>query len=340
MSRIDPPGAESTRGLAIENLRVVFDTNEGPAVGADGVTLEVRPGEAVALVGESGCGKTVTGLSILRLLPRPPARIEAGRILFEGDDLLKFSSREMRRLRGGKIAMIFQEPSVSLNPVLTIGFQLKETLALHTGLRGAVAEKRAAELLEEVRIPEPRKRLRSYPHELSGGMQQRVMIALALAGEPELLVADEPTTALDVTIQAEILSLLDDLRARRGMGLLLITHDLSIVARRTSRLYVMYAARIVESGPTEDVLASPRHPYTKALLAAAPSRRRRARGLEVIAGTVPPANRYPSGCRFHPRCPRAHERCSHELPVWEKTGERGTACFYPEPLSEERSVEE
>jgi len=296
--------------LEVEDLRTYFDTPAGTVRAVDGVTLSVSRGHTVALVGESGCGKTLTALSILRLLP-PAGRIVGGRILFDGRDLLRLSSHELRAVRGDRIAMIFQEPMTSLNPLLTIEQQVGEGLRLHRRLSRRGARQRTVELLRRVGLPAPEQRCRAYPHQLSGGMRQRVMIAAALACEPELLIADEPTTALDVTVQAQILALLAGLQRERGMAMLFITHDLGVVARIADEVCVMYAGRLVERGSATVLLAAPRHPYTQALLRSlprltGPAQRVRSgagrRRLPVIAGEVPRAGQPIPGCRFHPRC--------------------------------------
>jgi oligopeptide/dipeptide ABC transporter ATP-binding protein len=297
----------------------------------DGVDLELRAGETLGVVGESGCGKTVTALSILRLLPEPPARIEAGEIRFEGRDLLRLSEEELRHVRGRRIAMIFQEPMTSLNPVFTVGSQIEEALRLHTDLDAAARRARTQELLATVGISEPERRMRDYPHQLSGGMRQRVMIAMALACNPSVLIADEPTTALDVTIQAQILALLDQLKERFRMSVLLITHDLGVVAESAQRVAIFYAGRVVETGPVEAIFRSPRHPYTHGLLLAMPSSADAGRKrLHVIAGSVPDLAALPSGCRFRDRCTRAIERCRSDDPKLEPLGaDHAAACWNP-----------
>jgi peptide/nickel transport system ATP-binding protein/oligopeptide transport system ATP-binding protein len=302
--------------LQVDNLRTYFETDEGVARAVDGVSFQVEPGEAVGIVGESGCGKTVTSLSIMGLVPDPPGRIQPGSsIRLKGRELVGLPPRELRRIRGNEIAMIFQEPMSSLNPVLTVGNQIAEALALHRGLKGSAARKAGVDLLREVGIPEPESRFDEYPHHLSGGMRQRVMIAMALSCEPGLLIADEPTTALDVTIQAQILDLLAALRARRGMALLLITHDLGVVAEVCDRVLVMYAGQVVETGRVEGIFAGPRHPYTQALLESLPSVTGEKVRLRPIRGNVPNPAAWPSGCRFRERCPYAWERCAESPPL-------------------------
>jgi len=296
--------------LSVTELRTWFDTDQGVARAVDGVSFDVRAGETVGIVGESGCGKTVTSLSILGLLPTPPARIlEGSSIRFRGEELVGASARKLRGIRGNDISMIFQEPMSSLNPVYTVGDQIGEALRLHRGMSRREARSEAVRLLEEVGIANAERRVDEYPHELSGGMRQRVMIAMALSCTPELLIADEPTTALDVTIQAQILELIADLRARRGMAVLLITHDLGVVAEVCDRVVVMYAGQIVERGTVEEIFADPRHPYSRGLLESLPAVDDPGRRLKPIAGTVPAPTRWPEGCRFRDRCPLAEARC-------------------------------
>jgi len=304
--------------LDIQNLVTAFHTPAGRVPAVDGVSLSIEPGKTLGLVGESGCGKSVTAMSILRLVAAPGV-IESGRILLSHDghtdDLVTLPERELRRVRGGRIGMIFQEPMTSLNPVFTIGEQIAEAVRLHRDVAPAVARARALELLRLVRLADPERRLDEYPHQFSGGMRQRVMIAMALACEPDLVIADEPTTALDVTIQAQILELLADLRRRLGTALLLITHDLGVVAETCDDVAVMYAGRIVEQAPAAELFANPRHPYTIGLLAARPSGRRSG-PLTTIPGMVPAPREFPSGCRFHPRCSVARlPDCTSHLPA-------------------------
>ena len=289
-----------------------------PARAVDGVSLEIGRGETVALVGESGCGKSVTALALARLAPSPPAVIAGGSIRFEGQDVLAMSDADLRRLRGARIAYVFQEPGASLNPVFRVGWQIAEALRLHR--QGTSDGEEVIRLLGLVGMSDPERARRAYPHELSGGMQQRVMIAMALACRPALLVADEPTTALDVTIQAQIMNLLVSLQNELGMAMLLITHNLGLAAGAAGRVYVMYAGRIVETGPTRQVLLNPRHPYTRGLLAAVPSLEGTAAGLKGIPGTVPAANRLPPGCRFHPRCQQCRDICREREPELVATG--------------------
>ncbi|MDB5376115.1 MAG: transporter ATP-binding protein [Rubritepida sp.] len=318
--------------LVIEDLRTEFATGEGPPhVAVDGLSLSVRRGETLCIVGESGCGKSLTALSILRLLPRPYGRIGAGRILLDGQDLAKVSDAEMRAIRGRAISMIFQEPMSSLNPVLSIGKQIAETVMVHEGLDWTACMARALEMLRQVRIPEPERRLHEYPHQLSGGMRQRVMIAMALACRPRLLLADEPTTALDVTIQAQILDLVRELQAETGTAVILITHDLGVVAEMAERVLVMYAGHKVEEGGVEEIFDAPTHPYTRGLMAAMPhlSGGEGHRGrLNEIPGVVPALNARPRGCTFAPRCELMMDRCRVEAPPLVNVGgTHAAACW-------------
>ena len=301
--------------LEVSGLRTVFDTEAGIAPAVDGIDFSINEGETVGIVGESGCGKSVTALSILRLIPSPPGRIDAGSIRFEGRDLLSLDEESMRRVRGNDVAMIFQEPMTSLNPVFTVGSQIAEPLRLHRGLSKRDAKAEAVRLLERVEIPDPARRVHDYPHQLSGGMRQRVMIAMALSCNPRLLIADEPTTALDVTIQAQILELLDSLKRDTGMAVLLITHDLGVIAEHADRVLVMYAGRIVEQGRVGDVLARPIHPYTQGLLASQPGFARPGSRLSTIRGMVPALTRLPAGCRFRDRCDFAEPTCGQRDPA-------------------------
>jgi len=314
--------------LAVHDLHTHFETAEGVARAVDGVSFSVHAGRTLGIVGESGCGKSVTALSILRLVTLP-GRIVGGSILYKGEDLLGLSERAMRRVRGKEIAMIFQEPMTSLNPVFTIGSQIAEAIRLHQHLDRAATGRRVIEALRLVEMPEPERRAGSYPHELSGGMRQRAMIAMALACEPSLLIADEPTTALDVTIQAQILDLLRGLRERLGMAMILITHDLGIVAEQADEVAVMYAGRIVEQAPVIAIFEQPRHPYTVALVhAVGKLGGERQRYLDALPGTVPSLLRLPSGCRFRDRCPRAVDECARVDPQLEQeTPEHLVACI-------------
>ena len=318
--------------LEVEGLKTHFFTRDGVIRAVDGVSFFVSAGETLAIVGESGCGKSVTSLSILRLIASPPGRAVAGSIRFEGRDLLELSEPEMRDVRGNAISMIFQEPMTSLNPVLTIGRQIAETLTLHRGLGRAAARARAIEMLALVNIPEPARRVTEYPHQLSGGMRQRVMIAMALACNPRLLIADEPTTALDVTIQAQILDLMRGLKEKTGAAIVLITHDLGVVAEMAQRVVVMYAGRKVEEAPVAALFASPRHPYTRGLLQSIPRLGEASAGerkrLVEIRGTVPSMREAIPGCVFAPRCAHTTDRCRSEYPPLELKAEGHTvACW-------------
>ncbi len=296
--------------LSVSNLRSWFFTDLGVTRAVDGVSFTIHEGETVGLVGESGCGKTVTALSLLALLPRPSARImEGSSIRFRGEELVGASEARMRKLRGNDVSMVFQEPETSLNPVFPVGDQIIEALRLHRGMSRREATEKAERLLSEVGIPDAARRLYEHPHRLSGGMRQRVMIAMALSCEPALVIADEPTTALDVTVQAQLLDLIADLRRRRGMAMLLITHDLGVVAEACDRVIVMYAGQVVESGTVGEIFADPRHPYTRGLIGSLPSVEHPERRLEPIPGSVPSPRAWPEGCRFRPRCPHAFEPC-------------------------------
>ena len=318
--------------LEVENLQTHFRTPDGVNRAVDGVSFDVAAGETMAIVGESGCGKSVTAMSILRLIPEPPGKI-AGSIRFQGKDLLKLSEPEMRSIRGNEISMIFQEPMTSLNPVLTVGKQIGETVQLHQGMNAADAEKKAVEMLTLVGIPEPGRRVREYPHQLSGGMRQRVMIAIALACNPKLLIADEPTTALDVTIQAQILELMRDLKHRVGAAIVLITHDLGVVAEVAERVIVMYAGRKVEEAAVGLLFNSPKHPYTQGLLGSMPKLGSSLHGQETrlaeIPGLVPSLKQKIPGCVFASRCPKATDFCAQVAPALEeKAPGHVAACHY------------
>ncbi len=320
--------------LEVDGLRTHFFTRDGIVRAVDGVSFSVAPGETLGVVGESGCGKSVTSLSILRLIASPPGRV-AGRVLFEGRDLLALTEEEMRAVRGNAISMIFQEPMTSLNPALTVGRQIAESLVLHRGLSRNEAMAKAVEMLRKVRMPEPERRVRQYPHELSGGMRQRVMIAMALACGPKLLIADEPTTALDVTIQAQILELMRELASETGASIVLITHDLGVVAEMAQRVVVMYAGRKVEEAPVDELFARPRHPYTRGLLGSMPHlgdsvRAEGGKRLVEIPGMVPSLKDEQPGCLFAPRCPNAIGRCSQEVPPLRAHGPaHWAACWNP-----------
>jgi peptide/nickel transport system ATP-binding protein len=336
-----PGSAGAAPLLDVRGLVTTFATPAGPVAAVDGVDLTVARGEVVGVVGESGCGKSVTALSVLRLVPDPPGRITAGEVRFDGVDLLKLPEREMRKVRGRRIAMIFQEPMTALNPVFTVASQIGESLRLHLGMSHAEALERTVELLARVGIPSPRERASEYPHQLSGGMRQRVMIAMAIACEPDLLFADEPTTALDVTIQAQILALLAELKVRTGMGLVLVSHDLGVIAEVADRVQIMYAGRVVEEAPTRELFAGAAHPYTRGLLASLP-RFAEARGAEgghlfAIPGAVPALTELPSGCKFRPRCPDAFDACDGPEPALVSigTGHR-VRCYLHSSAAEDR----
>jgi oligopeptide/dipeptide ABC transporter ATP-binding protein len=299
--------------LTVNDLRTYFRTMDGIVKAVDGVSFEIPVGASVGMVGESGCGKSVTSLSIMRLIERP-GWIAGGSILFRGRDLLQLDEEEMRKIRGDKISMVFQEPMTSLNPVYTVGDQVAEVIRVHRNVSRKEAMVRTIELFKLVGIPSAERRVKDYPHNLSGGMRQRVMIAMALANEPDLLILDEPTTALDVTIQAQILELVKDLRQRINTAVLLITHDLGVIAEMSERVIVMYAGRIVEEGDVVSVLKDPLHPYTKGLLASIPSLGRKGQRLNVIAGAVPNPLNLPPGCKFNPRCPYVMDICRREEP--------------------------
>ncbi len=323
--------------LEVENLRTHFRTPGGIVRAVDGISFHVEEGEVLAIVGESGCGKSVTAMSILRLIPDPPGR-SVGRVMFGGRNLLEVAEADMRKIRGNDISMIFQEPMTSLNPVLTIGHQIGEALILHQGLDKAAATQRAVDSLKLVGIPEPERRVRQYPHELSGGMRQRVMIAMALACSPKLLIADEPTTALDVTVQAQILDLMRQLNEKTGSAIILITHDLGVVAEMAQRVVVMYGGRKVEEAPVAQLFANPRHPYTRALLGSVPrlvahdARDEKFR-LAEIPGVVPSLREVIPGCIFAPRCGFATERCRTSYPLLENKGNGHTvACWETDHL--------
>ena len=314
--------------LEVRGLRTHFHTDRGLFRAVDGIDFSVGRGRTVGLVGESGCGKSVTSLSVMGLVASPPGQVEADAILFEGRNILGLSADERRRLRGGKMSMIFQEPMTSLNPVHTIGQQIVEAIMAHTTLSPQAAKARAVEMLELVRIPSAKQRVDDYPHLLSGGMRQRVMIAMALSCEPALLIADEPTTALDVTIQAQILDLLQDLQRRLGMAMLIITHDLGVIAEIADEVVVMYAGKIVESAPVDALFADPQHPYTIGLLGSIPRIEVDRERLSTIEGSVPSPNNQPKGCRFAPRCPFADARCHAEPPPLRDLGpEHRVACW-------------
>jgi peptide/nickel transport system ATP-binding protein len=319
--------------LQVRGLEVEFKTQRGTALVLGGVDFEVRHGETLCVVGESGCGKSMTALALLGLIPSPPGRIRAGQVLLRGEDLLQATSARLREVRGNRISMIFQEPMTSLNPVFTVGDQIGESLRLHEGLNAAQARARAIEMLRQVGIAAPERRVDEYPHQLSGGMRQRVMIAVALACRPDILIADEPTTALDVTVQAQIFDLLRELQRQKGTAIVLITHDMGAVAEMADRVLVMYAGRVVEQGTTGQVLSHPRHPYTRGLIDCLPelggSRRgEERRDLAEIPGMVPSIWELGAGCAFRERCPHALARCADEAPPLTDAGDgHGAACW-------------
>lgn len=318
--------------IDIRNLQTQFFTDDGLARAVDGVSYSLEKGETVGVVGESGCGKSVTALSVLRLIPNPPGRIVGGEILFEGNNLLDLSPAEMRRIRGNDISMIFQEPMTSLNPVFTIGNQISEAVKLHQGLSRKEALNKAIEMLTLVGIPEPARRVHEYPHQLSGGMRQRAMIAMALSCNPKVLIADEPTTALDVTIEAQILDLMRTLQSELGTAIIMITHDLGVVAEMARKVVVMYAGKVVEQAPVEDIFANPNHPYTQGLLRSLPRVDKDAKGekerLQEIPGIVPSLLKLPTGCNFATRCPKAIAVCEEKEPPLEEVGPNHlSACW-------------
>jgi peptide/nickel transport system ATP-binding protein len=326
-------GDPEPRLLSVEHLTTGFDLNRRFVPAVIDVSFHLYKGDTLCLVGESGSGKSLTALSILRLV-QPPGRIANGRILFHGRDLIGLSEREMQNVRGAEIGLVFQEPMTALNPVFTIGSQIEETLRIHGRATRRTARQKAIELLDAVSVPEPARRVREYPHQLSGGLRQRALIAMALACDPVLLIADEPTTALDVTIQAQILDLLQDLRSRLGLALLLITHDLGVVAQMADRVCVMYAGRIVEEAPVKTLFDDPKHPYTQGLMSSIPSGGRGSR-LVAIPGSVPPLGALPAGCSFSPRCPRRFEPCPTAHPGTTNLGNgRGVKCYLYGPAAE------
>jgi len=300
--------------LSVENLKVYFRSEDEVARAVDGISFDVRREETVCIVGESGCGKTVTALSVMGLVPIPPGEIADGRVLFRGQNLLDFDDTEMQEIRGNQIAMVFQEPLTSLNPVFTIGDQIGEAIRTHEDMSENEGTRRSEQLLKDVGIASPAQRLNDYPHQLSGGQRQRVMIAMALACSPDLIIADEPTTALDVTVQAQILRLLDSIQKLRAMSVLYITHDLGVVSKIADRVCVMYAGTIAEQGNRQDIFKNPKHPYTQALLASLPNREKRGQRLYSIPGTVPNPAYKPGGCPFHPRCQHAIQTCREQYP--------------------------
>jgi oligopeptide/dipeptide ABC transporter ATP-binding protein len=314
--------------LSVENLRTGFDTRDGFLRAVDGIDFQIPRGGTLGVVGESGCGKSVTALSVMRLVDRPGRIASDSRIVFEDRDLVRLPERELQKIRGNEVSMIFQEPMTSLNPVFTVGDQISESLQLHQGLNGKEALSRTIEMMQLVGIPSPGQRVYDYPHQLSGGMRQRVMIAMALSCNPKLLIADEPTTALDVTVQAQILELMKELRERLGMAIMLITHDLGVVAEMVDEVVVMYAGRIVERGPVADVFSSPQHPYTESLLDSIPLLGMRySTPLKAIRGVVPSPLEWPAGCRFAPRCDYAFDKCIGEDPPLLPVPPQESACW-------------
>jgi oligopeptide/dipeptide ABC transporter ATP-binding protein len=313
--------------LEVRELTIHFFTEEGVVRAVENVSFEIYPGEVLGLVGESGCGKSVTGLSLLRLIPIPPGRIVSGDILFDGRNLLPLEEKEMEKVRGNDISMIFQEPMTSLNPVFTIGDQIMEAVILHQGLDKTEARKRAIEMLDRVKIPSPEKRIDSYPHQLSGGMRQRAMIAMALSCQPKLLIADEPTTALDVTIQAQVLQLLKEIQMEMGMSVMLITHDLGVVSEIADRVAVMYAGRIFEYGPIEAIFGKMRNPYTRGLMSSIPQLAEKKGRLNPIPGQVPDPMNLPAGCKFYPRCYMMIEDCKKGEPMFQVNGDHFSRCI-------------
>ena len=314
--------------LEVKNLRTYFHTDDGIVKSVDDVSFEVKHGKTLGVVGESGCGKSITSLSIMQLVEIPPGKIEGGEILYEGEDLLKKSKDEMRKIRGGEIAMIFQEPMTSLNPVFTVGQQIMEALTLHTDLDKTAEKERAIEMLKLVKIPLPEKRFNEYPHQLSGGMRQRVMIAMALSCNPKLLICDEPTTALDVTIQAQILDLINELKEKLGTSIMMITHDLGVIAEVADDVMVMYAGKIVEYGDADEIFENPKHPYTHGLMGCIPklTDEDHAR-LSVIDGMVPSFDDMPKGCAFCPRCTEAKAICRERMPELVDVNGQKVRCF-------------
>ena len=328
-----PAALPSQPLLSVEDLRTYFRTDAGAAKAVDGISFSIDKGKTLAIVGESGCGKTVTALSILQLIPRPPGEFVSGEIRFNDRNLLKLSPAELRKVRGGEIAMIFQEPGTSLNPVFTVGSQIAEAIRLHRpDVPRSKVHEEVVKALKAVHVSDPERRLSQYPHEMSGGMKQRVMIAMALSCNPELLVADEPTTAVDVTIQSRILDLLHQLQVERGMSILLITHDLGVVAEVAHEVVVMYAGRIIEQASVEELFANPRHPYTLGLFLSLPRADKNQTRLEAIEGSVPAATNFPTGCRFRERCKYAEEKCKEEQPLIPIGNGHLVACWKHEQI--------
>ncbi len=326
--------------LDVKDLKTVFKTRRGEVHAVNNVSFHLEPGELLGVVGESGSGKSVTMMSLIGLLPMPPAEVRNGTVMFEGQDLLTATDEQLRAIRGARIGMIFQDPMTSLNPVFNVGYQIMEPLRKHMGLNKAQARDRAVELLDLVGIPDSRRRLEDYPHQFSGGMRQRVMIAIALACDPKVLIADEPTTALDVTIQAQILELIKDLRQKLGMAIVWITHDLGVIAGIADRVMVMYGGQVVEQAPVRELFANPQHPYTRMLLETVPSvTRDRVKRLQVIEGQPPILARPPDSCPFNARCPHAFDRCRSENPLRTPVGPKhDAACFWSAATGGPRDV--
>jgi oligopeptide transport system ATP-binding protein len=335
-----PPSPETTPLLEVRDLHVEFHTREGVAKAVNGVNYTVAAGETLAVLGESGSGKSVTAQAIMGILDMPPGKIPQGEILFRGQDMLKMSGEERRKIRGRKIAMIFQDALSSLNPVLSVGYQLGEMYRVHQGLSRKDAKAKSIELMDRVRIPAARERVGDYPHQFSGGMRQRIMIAMALSLEPDLIIADEPTTALDVTVQAQVMELLAELQREFNMGLILITHDLGVVADVADKIAVMYAGRIVETSPVHDIYRAPAHPYTKGLLESIPRLDRKGRELYAIKGLPPNLLHIPPGCAFNPRCPMAQDVCRTDVPpLYRVDALRASAChFWKETLGDDSAA--
>lgn len=333
--------ANKDKLIEVKNLKTYFYTEEGVSKAVDGVDFEIYPGETLGIVGESGCGKSVTSLSIMRLIPEPPGKIVDGEILFEGKDLTKLSQEEMRRLRGNEISMIFQEPMTSLNPVFTVGDQISEAILLHKNVSKKEAMEQSVEMLRKVGIPLPEQRVNEYPHQLSGGMRQRVMIAMALSCNPKLLIADEPTTALDVTIQAQILDLMNELKEKFDMSIMMITHDLGVIAEISDRVAVMYAGKVVEYTDVHTLFADPKHPYTWGLMKSIPRLDQEVERLEAIPGIVPSSLDFPEGCKYNTRCPLADEKCLAEEPPIEEVEEgHKVRCWHHKKLDELKQEKE
>jgi oligopeptide/dipeptide ABC transporter ATP-binding protein len=325
----------SEKLLDLKNLKTYFYIEDGVVKAVDGVDFEIYPGETLGIVGESGCGKSVTSLSIMRLIPEPPGKIVDGEIIFNGKDLTKLSQSEMRKIRGNDISMIFQEPMTSLNPVYTIGDQISEAIILHKRVSKSEAMRQSTEMLKKVGISLPEQRVHEYPHQLSGGMRQRVMIAMALSCDPQLLIADEPTTALDVTIQAQILELMNSLKDKFNMSIMMITHDLGVIAEIADRVAVMYAGKIVEYTDVKTLFANPKHPYTWGLMNSIPRMDKEVEKLEVIPGIVPSPLNFPEGCKYHTRCPLADEKCIREEPeILEVEEGHQVRCWHYQELEE------